>query len=156
MNFATELATRFTVQLFEGYRPYMTQAPIEQILPMYISEGGELVRITVGICPLLWGSRLSRRPAVRSTVVRPIATVLRNMVEDMLRSAVEKGEVKADLDVDAVVRVLHTLTIAIGDGLIFPQLMNYYQLTDGGISPQRIYAAFTDLVMHGIIKERGS
>jgi hypothetical protein len=78
------------------------------------------------------------------------------MVTDMLRAAVEKGELRPDLDVEAAARVLHTLTIAIGDGLIFPQLMNYYQLTDEDMPIERIYAALTDLVMHGLIKESGT
>jgi AcrR family transcriptional regulator len=156
LNFAIELATRFTVQLFENYRPYMTQAPLDQILPMYISEGVNWSESQLGFARFFGSAAYHGDPQYGQSVVRPIAIVLRSMVEDMLRAAVQKGEVKADLDVEAVARVLHTLTIAIGDGLIFPQLMNYYQLTDGGISPERIYAAFTDLVMHGIIKETES
>ena len=88
--------------------------------------------------------------------MRPIATVLRAMVEEMLHAAVEHGEVRPELDIEAVGRVLHTITIAIGDGLIFPQLMNYYQLTDDDFPQERIYSALTDLVMHGIMKGEGS
>jgi AcrR family transcriptional regulator len=156
LAFATELATRSTVQLFEAYRPYMTQAPIKEILPMYISEGVNWSEAQLGFARFFAAAAYHGDPQYGESVVRPIATVLHAMVEDMLRSAVEKGEARADLDVDAVARVLHTLTIAIGDGLIFPQLMNYYQLTDDGMPVDRIYAAFTDLVMYGLLKEKAA
>jgi AcrR family transcriptional regulator len=156
LNFAIELATRFTVQMFETYRPYMTQAPFEQTLPMYISEGVNWSEAQLGFARFFGAAAYHGDPQYGESVVRPIAAVLREMVTDMLRAAVDKGELRADLDMEATARVLHTLTLAIGDGLIFPQLMNYYQLTDGEMPAERIYAAFTDLVMHGLMKERGS
>ncbi len=154
LAFATELATRSTVQLFEAYRPYMTQAPLKELLPMYIAEGVNWSEDQLGFARFFAAAAYHGDPQYGESVVRPIAGVLRGMVEDMLRSAVDKGEVRADLDVDATARVLHALTIAIGDGLIFPQLMNYYQLTDDGMPPERIYAAVIDLVMNGIAKEK--
>jgi AcrR family transcriptional regulator len=156
LNFAIELATRFTVQLFESYRPYMTQAPLEQILPMYIAEGVNWSEAQLGFARFFGAAAYHGDAKYGETVVRPVGKVLRSMVEDMLGAAVKNDEVRPDLDVDAVARILHTFTIAVGDGLIFPQLMNYYQLTDDGLSTERIYSAFTDLVMHGIMKEKAS
>jgi AcrR family transcriptional regulator len=154
LRFTTELATRFTVQLFETYRPYMTQASFEATLPMYISEGVNWSKDQLGFARFFGAAAYHGDPQYGESVVRPIASVLRQMVTDMLNAAVEKGEVRSDLDVEAAARVLHTLTIAIGDGLIFPQLMNYYQLTDDSMPVERIYAAFTDLVMHGLSAEK--
>ncbi len=156
LSFATELATRFTVQLFEAYRPYMTQAPLEQILPMYISEGINWSKDQIGFARFFGAAAYHGDPRYGETVVRPIASVLRQMVEEMLAAAVKNGEVRKDIDIEAVGRILHTVTIAIGDGLIFPQLMNYYQLTEGGMPVERIYAALIDLIMHGIMEEKKS
>jgi AcrR family transcriptional regulator len=154
LAFATDLATRSTVQLFEAYRPYMTQAPLMELLPMYISEGVNWTEAQLGFARFFASAAYHGDPQYGESMVRPIAAVMRAMVEDMVRSAVEKGEARPDLDVDAVARILHTFTIAIGDGLIFPQLMNYYQLTDDGMTVDRIYVAFTDLVMNGLLKEK--
>ncbi len=156
LAFATELATRSTVQLFEAYRPYMTQAPLRELLPMYIAEGVNWSEDQLGFARFFAAAAYHGDPQYGESVVRPIAAVLRGMVEEMLRSAVENGEARPGMDVDATARVLHALTIAIVDGLIFPQLKNYYQLTDDGMSAERIYAAVTDLVMNGIAKEKNA
>ena len=154
LAFATELATRSTIQLFEAYRPYMGQVPLKEMLPMYISEGVNWSQAQLGFARFFAAAAYHGDPQFGENVVRPIAAVMRAMVDDMLRAAVDKDEIRDDVDVDAVVRVLHTMTIAIGDGFIFPQLMNYYQLTDGGMSPERVFAAMTDMVMNGIMKEK--
>ena len=156
LNFATELVTRITVQAFDSYRSYMTQAPFEQLLPMYIEEGVNWTKSQPGFARFFGAAAYHGDPQFGQSVVRPIATVLRSMVDDMLHAAVEHDEVRPELDIEAVGRVLHTITIAIGDGLIFPQLMNYYQLTDDDFPRERIYAALTDLVMHGVMKEKAS
>jgi AcrR family transcriptional regulator len=156
LAFATELATRSTIQLFESYRPYMGQAPLKDMLPMYISTGIDWTETQLGFARFFASAAYHGDPRYGESVVRPIARVMRGMVEEMLRPAVERGETRPDLDVEATARVLHALTIAIGDGLIFPQLMNYYQLTDDGMTAERIYAAFTSLVMYGIMKEQAS
>jgi AcrR family transcriptional regulator len=156
LAFATELATRSTIQLFESYRPYMGQAPLKDMLPMYISTGVDWTETQLGFARFFASAAYHGDPQYGESVVRPIARVMRGMVEDMLRPAVERGETRPDLDMEATARVLHALTIAIGDGLIFPQLMNYYQLTDDGMTAERIYAAFTSLVMFGIMKEQTS
>jgi len=153
LAFATELATRSTIQLFEAYRPYMGQAPLSEMLPMYISTGVDWSETQLGFARFFASAAYHGDPVYGESVVRPIARVMRAMVEDMLGSAVEKGETRPDLDAEATARILHALTIAIGDGLIFPQLMNYYQLTDDGMPAERIYAAFTAMVMYGIMKE---
>jgi AcrR family transcriptional regulator len=156
LAFATELATRSTVQLFEAYRPYMGQAPLSEMLPMYISSGVDWTETQQGFARFFASAAYHGDPVYGESVVRPIAKVMRDMVEEMLRPAVDRGETRPDLDVEATARVLHALTIAIGDGLIFPQLMNYYQLTDDGMTTERIYAAFTALVLKGILKEQAS
>lgn len=154
LSFTAELATRSTVQLFEYYRHYMSEAPLSETLPMYISEGVNWTEEQNGFARFFAAAAYHGDPQYGDTVVRPIAEVMRAMVNDMLRSALERGEVRGDIDLDAVTRIIHTLSISIGDGLIFPGLKNYYQLVDGEMTVERIYSALVDLVMHGISKER--
>lgn len=156
LAFATELATRSTIQLFESYRPYMGQVPLKDMLPMYISSGIDWTETQLGFARFFASAAYHGDPQYSESVVRPIAVVMRAMVDDMLRAAIERGELRDGVDVEAVSRVLHTLTIAVGDGMIFPQLMNYYQLIDEDMSPERIYSAMTDMVMNGIMKEKSA
>lgn len=154
LAFTAELATRSTVQLFEFYRPYMSQGTLNELLPIYISEGVNWTEEQIGFARFFAAAAYHGDPQYGDTVVRPIAEVMRAMVNDMLRSAFERGEVRDDIDLDAVTRIIHTLSIAIGDGLIFPGLKNYYQLVDGEMTVDRIYSALVDLVMNGISRER--
>jgi hypothetical protein len=75
------------------------------------------------------------------------------MVHDMLTQAAAQGEVRPDVDLEATTRVIHALTIAIGDSQILPYLNTYFQVTDQDVPPERSLDALLTLVMHGIGKE---
>jgi len=83
-------------------------------------------------------------------LVRPIATTLREMVHDMLAAAVQRGELRADLDLDATVRLVHALMIAAGDSLLIPYLNVYFQVQDETLPPDRMVNALLDLILRGI------
>ena len=152
--FAVELVTRITVKTFEGYRPYMAEIPLEQGLSTYLECGDAWTKEQLGFARFFGSAAYHGDPQLGETVVRPVAGVMRSMIEELLRAAVKRGELRPDLDIEAAGRVLHTLTIAIGDGLLYPALNNYYQLLDGEFPPERIYATFTDMILHGIYKEK--
>jgi hypothetical protein len=82
--------------------------------------------------------------------VRPIATLLRTIVHDMLAAAVERGEIRGDVDLEATVRLVHALTIAVGDSELLPYLNSYLQVTGEDVSPGRMLEALLALILHGI------
>jgi hypothetical protein len=89
-------------------------------------------------------------PELADTLVRPVATKLREMVREMLSVAAERGEIRAGVDLDATERIVHALTIAVGDSSMLPYLNNYFQVMDEGFSIQRSIEALIALTLEGI------
>jgi len=55
------------------------------------------------------------------------------MVRDMLKGAVERGEIRAKVDLEATERIIHALTITVGDSQLPPQLNTYFQVSDNRV-----------------------
>jgi hypothetical protein len=89
-------------------------------------------------------------PALTEQVVHPIASVMLEMVHDMLAQAVARGEVREEIDMEATTRVIYALTIVVGDSQLLPYLNAYFQVTDDDVSLERVTEAMMALIVHGI------
>jgi hypothetical protein len=92
-------------------------------------------------------------PDLAERVVRPIATIMRETMEEILTQAKTRGEIRSDVDIEAMARVVNALIIAIGDSQLLPYLNNYFQVTDKKVRLERISEALLDLIEHGIAAE---
>ncbi len=155
VSFTIQLSVRQTVGLFESYRPMLTGVPLAEILPAYITEGIKWTEDRAGMTRFFGTAAYRGDDLSAKQVVRPIASVLLDLMRDMVTGAAAAGELRSGLDVEAVTRLLHTFTLATGDYFIYPGLTDYYQLVDEKITPERILSVFVDLVMNGIAKEKG-
>ena len=72
------------------------------------------------------------------------------MMRGMLARAVERGEIRADLDLEATTRVVNALMIAVGDSQIMPYLNTYFQVTDEEVPPDRLLEALLDFILRGV------
>ena len=72
------------------------------------------------------------------------------MVHDMLVQAAERGEIRDDVDLEATVRLVHALTIAVGDSQLLPYLNTYFQIIDEDVPPERLMEALLALILRGI------
>ncbi|HEY6797129.1 MAG TPA: hypothetical protein VI248_20855, partial [Kineosporiaceae bacterium] len=52
---------------------------------------------------------------VLDRLVRPIAGAMRDTIGRILAAAMDRGELRPDLDLAATTRIVHALTIAVGD-----------------------------------------
>jgi AcrR family transcriptional regulator len=150
LAFAVELCVRYTQDLFSQYLPTMKELPIHQALSVYLKEGIEWSKTEQGLLQLFARAAYQGDAALIDRLVKPIATTLREMVRELLASALERGELRRDLDLEAVSRIVHALTIVVGDSQLLPYLNNYFQVVDPSLELDRIYQAFLDLVFHGI------
>ena len=82
--------------------------------------------------------------------MHPVASQLREMVRDILVHAIERGEIRDDVDLGATTRLIHALTIAVGDSQLLPYLNTYFQVVDEDVPPERTLEALVDLIMRGI------
>lgn len=150
LAFAVELCVRFITDAFDEFRPYLLAMPLRDALTAYLVGGLEWSRMYTGMLRLFARAAYHGDAELADSLVRPIATLLRDMVHDMLVGAAERGEIRDDVDLEATTRIIHALTIAVGDGQLLPYLNTYFQVVDEDVSPERVMEAMLDLLMRGI------
>jgi AcrR family transcriptional regulator len=150
LDFVIELVTRFTLEEMESYRPIFLTLPLREALNLYLAGGIEWSQLFAGLVQLFARAAYQGDPELQERLVRPVANLLRGIVHDMLVEAIQRGEVRPDIDLEATTRVIHALTIAIGDSQLLPYLNTYFQVSDGTVSPEQSLEAMIELIMQGI------
>ena len=150
LDFTVELCVRITRNMFAMAQPFLIETPIRESLKMYISGGLEWGETQAGFWRFFARAAYHSDSALSDQVVRPIATTMRQLVEAMLDAAIARGEVRETIDREATARLIHGLTIAVGDPQMLPYLNSYFQVTDETMPLARLMDAFVDLIMRGI------
>jgi AcrR family transcriptional regulator len=150
LTFTIELCVRFMNDTFQSYGPFLIALPLRDALTGYLSGGVEWSRTQAGLVQFFARAAYQGDEDLAQRVVRPIADTLLEMVRDILSQAVARGEIRADVDLEASTRIVHALMIAVGDSQLLPYLNTYFQVTDEEISPERALEALLTLVLHGI------
>jgi AcrR family transcriptional regulator len=153
LAFSIELCIRQLTDLFAMSHPYLVEMPLREALTAYLSYGIEWSQTQQGFIQFFGRAAYQGDPSLAEKVVTPVATAMREMVEDMLQAAVRRGEVNPDLDLEAISRVVNALLIAVGDSQMMPHLNQYFQITDENKSIERMVDVLIDLVMNGIAKK---
>ena len=153
LAFAVELCVRFVTDAFIEFRPLLLAMPLREALAAYLMGGVEWSQTYAGLLKLFVRAAYFGDPELAEPLVRPIAAILLETVHDMLTEAVARGEVRADIDLEATVRIVHALTIAVGDSQLLPYLNTYLQVTDKDVSPERALDALIALILRGIGQE---
>jgi AcrR family transcriptional regulator len=146
LAFAVEVCVCFVTEQFEQFRPYLAELPLREALNAYLIGGVEWSRMYAGFLRLFARAAYHGDPELAESLVRPVATLLREMVT----AAAERGELREGVDVDATARVIHALTVAVGDSQLLPYLNTYFQVMDEEVSEERMLKALLDLVLQGI------
>jgi AcrR family transcriptional regulator len=150
LNFAIELCVRYMTDMFETYRLLLVEMPLQEGLMVYLSTGIEWSQTQLGMVQFVARAAYHGNLELAERVVKPIGTAMRTIVHDMLAAAVERGEVRADIDLEATTRAVNAALIAIGDSQLLPYLNNYFQVTDRKVSAQRATDALVSLILRGI------
>jgi TetR/AcrR family transcriptional regulator len=155
LAFAVELCVRFVTDAFNEYRPLLSSLPLREALAGYLVGGIEWSRAYAGLVKLFARAAYHGDPELAEPLVRPIATLLREMVHDMLTQAAQRGEIRENVDLEAATRLVHAFTIAVGDSQLLPYLNTYFQVTDEDVSSERVLEALISLILHGIGADGG-
>lgn len=153
LAFAVELCVRFVTAAFDEFRPYLAAMPLQDALTAYLSGGVEWSKAYAGLLKLFARAAYHGDPDLAERLVRPVADKLRDMVHDILSQAAERGEIRADVDLEATTRIVHALMIAVGDSQLLPYLNTYFQVSDEDVSPERAIEALMALILRGIGNE---
>jgi AcrR family transcriptional regulator len=150
LDFAVELVARFTLEEMEKYRPIFLSLPIREALNIYILGGVEWGRMYTSFVKLFARAAYQGDPELAERLVEPVASLLREIIGDLLAQAVARGELRQDIDLEATTRLIHALTIVVGDGQMLPYLNTYFQIHDKSMPPERMMDALLEMVLEGI------
>jgi AcrR family transcriptional regulator len=153
LDFAVELCTRSTIAMFQEYKPMMAAMPLKEALNAYLMGGLEWGQTATGLVRFFGRAAYQGDPDLAERVVRPIATIMRETMQEILKQAQTRGEIRQGVDIEAMARVVNALIIAIGDSQLLPYLNNYFQVTDKKVRLERISNALLELIEHGIAAE---
>lgn len=150
LTFAIELCVRVLSDTLQSFRPFMVDLPLSEALTAYLVYGVEWSQTQAGLLQFFARAAYQGDPELAERVVRPVADTLREIVQDLLRLAASRGEIRPDVDLDATARIVHALMIAAGDSQILPYLNTYFQVTGGDVPPERAVQALIALIQRGI------
>jgi AcrR family transcriptional regulator len=150
LDFAVELCVRYMTDMFEYYATYLEPLPLREALAAYLTGGVEWSQTQAGLIHFYVRAAYHGDPQMSERVVRPIADTMRHMINAMLTRALERGEIRPDIDLEATTRLVNALMIAVGDSQIMPYLNTYFQVTDKEVSPERLLDALLDFILHGV------
>jgi AcrR family transcriptional regulator len=150
LNFAIELCVNYMLDIFETYRPMLIEMLLEEGLTVYLSTGVEWSKTQTGMIQFITRAAYHGNPELADRVVKPIGTAMRTIVRDMLAKAIERGEVRSDIDLEATTRVVNAALIAVGDSQLLSYLNNYFQVTDKKVSAERVAPALVSMILRGI------
>ncbi len=153
LGFAVELCTRSTIAMFKEYTPMMAAMPLKDALQAYLMGGLEWSQAAMGLVRFFGRAAYQGDPDLTERVVRPVATVMREAMQQILTQAQARGEIRPEVDIAAGARVVNALMIAVGDSQLLPYLNNYFQITDKKVSLERVSNALLDLIQRGIAAE---
>ena len=150
LSFAIELCVNYITDMFEMYRPMLLEMPLAEGLAAYLNTGVEWSQTQMGMIQFVARAPDQGEPELADRVVKPIGTAMRTIVHDLLTAGVERGEVRADIDLEATTRAVNAALIAIGDSQLLSYLNNYFQVADRRVSAQRVTDALVALILRGI------
>lgn len=153
LDFAVELCVRSTATMFKEYAPMMAAMPLKEALSAYLMGGVEWGQTAMGLVRFFGRAAYQGDPGLTERVVRPIATVMRKTMEEILMQAKARGEIRRGVDIKATARVINALMIAVGDSQLLPYLNNYFQVSDKKVSLERVSNALLELIQNGIAAE---
>jgi AcrR family transcriptional regulator len=150
LDFTIELCARWMNDTMVEYRPYLVQMPLRQGLVAYIGGGVEWGQLQSGLTQFFLKAAFHGDGELGEKFVQPIAKMLIDIVREMLEAAIQRGEVREDIDLEATTRLIHALTIALGDTQMMPYLNNYLQVSGDDLPIERVMDAMVGMVMEGI------
>ena len=151
VGFGVQLCVDYMVGMFEESRPYLTSMPVREAISSYLSYGVEWSREQAWMLKLFARAAYHGDPELAESLVRPVATVMRETTREILVQAKERGEIRPEVDVEAAARVVNALLIAVADPVLMPHLNTYFQVTDDEeMPPERVFAATLEMLLHGI------
>src|SRR5512134_290875 len=98
LDFAVELCTRSTIAMFQEYKPIMAAMPLREAMSAYLMGGLEWGQTAIGLVRFFGRAAYQGDPDLAERLVRPVATVMRETMQEILTQARARGELRDDVD----------------------------------------------------------
>jgi TetR/AcrR family transcriptional regulator len=154
LNFTIELCVRSLTDEFNSYRPYLAILPFEDALTTYLQSSLEWNRTQAGLAQFFARAAYRGDAEMAERVVEPVATVMREVVKEILQRAAAKGEIRSDIDLELTARLVNAQIISIADSQLLPYLNNYFQLLPENKTNEQMIDCFISLITRGIQREK--
>ena len=153
LNFAIALTVQQTVTSFNSFLPYLDQLSFEEAFQIYLNTGVEWGKEEQQFMRFFAKSAYQQHPELQESVVRPIADCMLNIMQSMVQLAQQKGQIRSDLDTVILARLLHAISITLGDPALLPELNTYFQVADAKGSIEPVYAVLLEILKHGLLTD---
>lgn len=150
LAFVTELVTQLAIEFLHSIDPYLEPLPLREALTAYFQGNLEWNQMQFAFVQFYTRAAYQGDAELSDSTVRPVATVLRQSVYNILARAEQRGELRPGVDLEAAARVVYAMLIALVDPVLLPYLNAYLQVTDDAMPPERVFAAAIDMIMQGI------
>ncbi|RPJ59623.1 MAG: TetR/AcrR family transcriptional regulator [Dehalococcoidia bacterium] len=153
VRFLIKVVVGSMVSLLRMSSTSLRDVPFREALRYYLVEGIRISQSQKSLTRFLTLSAYQGDEEIGKTVVRPIAVVMRETVRDLLAAGVARGELRADLDLEAASRAVNVLIIGLGDSQLTPHLNTYFQVSDDEVAFERTLDLSLDMILHGLAAE---
>jgi AcrR family transcriptional regulator len=150
LDFAIELCVRYMANMFEMSLPYLTVMPLREALSAYLTVGMEWGKTETGLVRFFGRAAYQGDPDLAERLVRPVAEAMRKITFEMLKGAIQSGEIRPDVDLESASRLVNGLMIVVGDSQMLPYLNAYFQITDEKVTPEKILDALVAFILKGL------
>jgi AcrR family transcriptional regulator len=150
LDFAVELCARHTTELIRQLRPVLAAMPLKDALTIYMMGGLEWGKTSTGLVRFFGRAAYQGDSNLTERMVRPIAYVMRENIQEILKQAQARGEIPQSTNLDEATRIVNALTIAVSDSQLLPYLNVYFQVTDDAVSSEQIMTALIEFVLRGV------
>lgn len=150
LEFSTQLCVPLLTSAFDQFRPMLAALPLREALTYYLTGGLEWSQTMLGLIQFFGRAAYQGDPVLAEKVVRPVADAMRLTLFEILQAAQGRGEIRADLDLEAAARAIHAWMIALGDSQLLPYLNNYFQVTTETLPFERALSSAIDILVTGL------
>lgn len=150
LEFSTRLCVHLLTSAFDQFRPMLAALPLREALTYYLTGGLEWSQTMLGLIQFFGRAAYQGDPVLAEKVVRPVADAMRLTMFEILQAAQERGEIRADLNLDVTARAVNAWIIALGDSQLLPYLNNYFQVTDDTLPFERAMDGAVEILVRGL------
>jgi len=153
LEFATRLAVRISLMApAEEFDP-STSADLAANLRAHLATDLDYVTDHWSIAKYCWQAGYRGETEASRSVLEPVAQVMRSRIGRLLATAADRGELRTDLDVDAIARVVNAIMLVVADARFVDHLNEYLQLYPAdGTGPDVTIAVAVDIITRGVCK----